>query len=368
MNILGEVSGKRPLPDELNVEETTTKKLKVGEEPLQYTFPEEKGEAGEILVQQADGSLLFDHPSSAGNSVTENVIIDPLNGLAMPAFTFVSSITSGNRFTIIQDSGRNVLINDYPAQSPNVFSSNPVDGQCFAYFTVDLPNVNISNGDQLIVRLNGIVGGRSRGDMSVIGSSFSRNVWVYIQQVGNPPPSNDDSDPWSKFIRCLDMLEPSSSDIEGFNNYNGKASSKWYDLSIDAKQWMGKQVYIGVAFKSAADQIGTTSFQGCSLSEVKVMLRSYGSGMVTIPPTLINHQDLQGVGVLDHATIDSYLDQAVKTTDNVTFEDIVVRTLKGHPGFAPVVEGDFLIGYSDTPGLGGSLYIQHNNFYVLYTR
>lgn len=332
MNILG-VSNKRKavsdVVDNLDNSSVKTKRLRIGVEPEVYTLPEAKGNPGDVMVAQSNGNVLWEHPTSAGSALIETLVLDPLNGGAAPSFGTILSPNSQNRFSTVLDvpTNRWQLLNDNPNLSPGIHGTANIVGQCYAYVHTVLPIVNAVEGDRLILRVYGFVGGREVGNYTFPGqeAEWFSNVYAWIQQSGEAPPVGDDPDHFQKFVRCLQVLKPSSSQVASWSNTNGHGSPKRYDVEIDPLNWMGKSVRIGLCFKSSRINDTTILQQGCQISDFKILVQSLGNGVATLPPGMIQHQDLQGTGTLTHANIDSYLDQEVKTTSNPTFNSVNVQ-------------------------------------------
>ena len=306
------VNGKRPRDEE--AEQGDFKKLRVTEElaigvsPTDYLLPIERGAAGDVLVQQANGTVDWDAvPSTPGNALLENVLVNVLNGPGFPVFSgFINSDSSLNRFQIpfsIPDN-RYYLLNDTPA-IPFVWNTRPFAGNCFVYFTYTLPAVDTLESS-FILRSWGKVGGIISGDGTTTQDS---SVCVWIQQDGlGPLPFTDDTFALlkNKSIEVIDRLAPSGYRATDYGNGLG-VGERLYETHIDPKSWAGKTVNIGYWFKSTLGAAREVETNGCMFSDIELILRTRGQGVASLPPSLISHTVLQDIGTNTHAQIDSHI-------------------------------------------------------------
>lgn len=301
MDVLGRQLDSRKR--KLDVDDLSAKRLRVGVSPTSYSFPEEKGDAGQILVQQSDGTLDFETPSSAGNAVLENVLVNPMEPWSFN--TPIQSNTSQNRFQYALDPmlGHNVLFNDTPAL-PGSWNANALAGSCFIFFTVEVPAINISDSS-IVLRLWAQIGGINSGDWSAAQDSC---VCVWVQQDGDPLPAPDDGYPQlaAKFIYINQRLEPTGNKTNLFNA-EPSIQSNLYEVPISGEFWGGKVVRVGLWFKSSAAAATLSTPQGAKVYQMELITRSRGNGVASLPPALISHTLLQNIGTNTHPQLDSHV-------------------------------------------------------------
>lgn len=382
------INGKRPLPAEVDIQELTTKKIRIGEpayelpesegkagevivadgvggtnweaaeiaDPVDveevitkkiviglpaYQLPEQKGEAGEVMVQQGDGSVLWEQTESAGNALLENLLYDPLNGgLGADPLTIVTSSMSFNSWLInppivgVSDRYGIVTGDGFQANPPHEWNPPNMQGTTFIWFEVTLPSFTNPQEARLFLRLWGLVGGRIEGDEISDTSGPTDEVFCWIQEQKYAEPEGDDYGPQlkSKNVSFLQKLSPTTTKPWGYNPNPLFASIQRYEVNIDPLRWSGLSVRIGLSFENGGPvpfpEAKNVIPPGASLSSMELFSQFPGSGTIATLPGDINHQSLANVGVLDHATIDSYLDQGVKTTDNVVFNDAELKSVE----------------------------------------
>ena len=309
MNVLGyPLSRKR----KIETDEVVTKRLKIGVDPNAYTFPEQKGVAGEVLVQQSDGTVEWDALASAtGNSLSLVVLENPLTPLNLFTFSGKSNL-SGNIFRRQVDppTGEWALLTTEQVLPVPAWDPQPVFGSCYAWFPFSVPPIVDFDNNELSLILFGKVGGQpTPPDVDALAQDSGVVVLIWEAGVAfDPAFDNSMAILSAKGIRVITKLEPT-----GWHSTGSSNEDVWTErttlppISIDLRKWQGKNVNIGFGFESRENNLLTIQKQGCYLTKIEVVLTSRGDGVPNLPPSLISHTVLQDIGTNTHAQIDSHM-------------------------------------------------------------
>lgn len=321
------VNGKRSrdTSDLLETNEVQTKRIRIGTEPDTYYLPDEEGKSGQTIVADGIGGSNWETTESAGNSILENLLLDPLTGGNL--LTIIPSITTSNSWLINPPSGVDpwtVLTGDYTNGPPHAWLPPSAAGRCIVYFETTLPTIVNTFETNFQLKLWGDVGGRISGDET----SIDNDVYCWIQKASEDPPEADDTvfQLQEKEVHFLRKLEPRAGQAWGHEHF--LTSAELYKVNIDPAQWNGAAVRIGLGFNNAgpSTMIPPEIFPpGARFRSIQLFSQFPGSGAIATLPEQIDHDVLINSGnIIDHATIDAYINQPLTTTSDVEFKSVNV--------------------------------------------
>jgi hypothetical protein len=322
------VNGKRSrdTSDLLETNEVQTKRIRIGTEPDTYYLPEQEGKSGQTIVADGIGGSNWEGFESAGNSILENLLLDPLTGGTN--ITSVPSVLTTNSWLINPPAGGvpwEILTGDYNNFPPHEWLPPSATGRCYCYFETTLPNVVNTFETNFVLKLWGDVGGRISGDET----SVDNDVFCWIQKQNEAPPASDDTlaQLQAKDVYYLRKLEPRAGQPWGHAHF--LTSQERYEVNIDPGQWEGQTVRIGLGFNNAGPltMIPPAIFPpGARFTSMQLFSQFPGSGAIATLPEQIDHDVLINSGnIIDHATIDTYLNQAVTTASDVEFKSVALE-------------------------------------------
>ena len=302
MNILGRNS-KRYLDvvdvtaESVTADQGTFKRLRVGDAP--YDLPESKGSAGQVPVQQSDGTVLWGDVSDAGTAVREAEILDVFSNVNWNTGYIhrVDTATSANFLYVgLDNTARRSLFNSAdPLPIVPTWSSSAaaVVGRSFAWIEVTLPPVASPLDSEFVMRVNGRFGGGAGTNSDLVPTA-----WIQLQ--ANAAPTPDAVNPSGLFY--LQSFQPTLLRQSSTNAFN-----KWLFSQQDViipSSYAGTSVRIGVSAYFTPGSILTPI--GFHIQEVwKILVRNRGwSG---VQPFITSHLNLTDIGTNTHASLDSHV-------------------------------------------------------------